>query len=63
MPRQGNDSASREAVVARFDKAAELFEVFCPKGVIRLPSPRETGVMVEIDLASFEAIMDELKNG
>lgn len=64
MPRQGNDS--KEAVVARFDAAAKIFEVFCPKGIIRLPSPRErfgeTFVAVEMDLASFETLMAEMKN-
>lgn len=54
------DSASKAEVVARFDKVADLFDAFCPEGTIRLPSPREGVVFVEVDLASFEAIMVEL---
>lgn len=57
MARQGNDSAEKAAVVERFDQVAAVFEVFCPEGAIRLPSPREDTVMVEVDLDSFEAIM------
>lgn len=52
-----SSEADRAAIVGRFDRAAEIFDGLCPKGTIRLPSPREGMVMVEIDLASFERIM------
>lgn len=47
----------RAAIVQRFNRAADRFDTLFPEGTVRLPSPRETTVVVEIDLASFERLM------
>lgn len=55
------DESDRANVVANFDEGTDVFDQWCPDGVIRLPSPRDGVVMVEMDLASFLFIMRELK--
>jgi hypothetical protein len=58
MPRQGNDSASREAVVARFDRVTDVIEAHWPSdATFRLPSPRGGVVVVEIPLDLLEKIV------
>ncbi len=49
---------------AKRSSESDRAEVFCPKGIVRLPSPRlgDAKVMVEVDLASFAAIIEELKS-
>ena len=58
MARQGNDSAERAAVVARFDRVTDVMDAHWPtEAVYRLPSPRDGVVVVEIPLDVLEKIV------
>jgi hypothetical protein len=62
MARQGKDSADKESVVTRFEQVADVIEGRWPGPAMRLPSPREAVVVVEIPLATLEKIVEVATN-
>lgn len=63
MARQSHDSAERQGVVDRFDLACDLIEDHWPGHTLRLVSPRDGVVFVEIPLRALEEIVAAATGG